>query len=185
MTENTTPIDDRPLMARLGNSGKLLLFGGLIGVLIGFLPMAKPNGSTGGSLSSMNLNMPDINLDLTGMLGSLGTNQASKVKVIEDPRGIGCVLAYVMSIFFAFYFHSPRKSYTLGWVWIALLNGVLTAFTAIWILFSPPSAGGGLMDILGSGGSKMSLSYGAFLNLIPAFATAAGGFIMAKKERLL
>jgi hypothetical protein len=159
-------------LARLGLSGKLLAGGALVGVLAVFLP-----------LLSMSMEMPSG----ANVFGGKGANVAASglsksVLVIENWRGVICLLGYLASLGLTYVLYLPNglSQKTLGWAGAGV--GGLVALLALWLLIL---AFNGSSSMSGFGASfKVSVGIGAILNLLAAGTVVAGGVIKAREEKL-
>jgi len=162
-------------LARLGLSGKILAVGGLVGGIAVFLP-----------LMSMSVQMPTLGGAGFGGKGgvnlpTVGTSQS--VLVIQDWRGVTCLLGYVAALAFTYVLYLPDglRQKSLGWAGAGV--GTLVALLALWLLVGALS---GSSNMNGFGfGFHASVGIGAILNLLAAATVAAGGFLKAREEKLI
>jgi hypothetical protein len=152
-------------LARLGLSGKLLAGGGLVGLIAVFLPLVSlsfqmPSGSAKGGV-----NVP-----------ALSTSQT--VRVVQDFRGILCLLGYAGALALAYVLYAPTglNPKTLGWAGVGV--GVVVALLALWLLLGAVSGSGSL------GGFRIYAGFGAYLNVVAAVVVATGGALKAREEGL-
>lgn len=161
-------------LARLGLSGKLLAAGALVGVLAVFLPLLS---------MSMELQVPGGNTLLKGKGVSLPAASASQsVMVIRDWRGAVCLAGYLGALALAWVLYQPNglSQKALGWAGAGV--GALLALLSLWLLVI---ALYGSTSMAGFGASfKISVGFGAILNLLAAAAVAAGGVLKAREEKL-
>lgn len=178
------PIDPRPFIERLGRSGVLLFFGGLLGVLVCFLPAAVVKMDVGAGL------------DLGGLFGAAGVDvgaapklniaSTKTIKVMDDYRGMSCLFSYLAALFFAFRLYSPTGPVPHNLCWLCFLIAGSNLFCAVWMLYSPPAGGIPGMEMLGMNvGGQSKRSVGVFLNVVPALAIALGALFKAQEERLV
>jgi len=152
-------------LARLGLSGKLLAIGGLVGVIAVFLPLVSMS----------------IQLDTAGVggKGGAGVSSSHSVMVIGDFRGVLCLVGYVAALALAFVLYPPNGlvQKALGWAGVGV--GAFIALLALWLLVGALSGSGSLM------GFRISVGFGAILNLLAGAAVAAGGLLKAREEQLI
>jgi hypothetical protein len=156
-----------PLLARLGLSGMLLAIGGIAGIIVAFLPLAT---------ASVAVENPMFN-----PLGAVAVGQT--VKVVDNWRGVLCLIGYVAAVILAFVLYPPTGLRAKPLSWAAVGVGLLTAVLAIWLLALAldSSGGAGMMGISVS----TRAGVGAFLNVVTAAAVTAGGLLKAREERLI
>jgi hypothetical protein len=172
----TTPAPLQAWLARLGLSGKVLAAGGLVGVLAVFLPLlsvsmelpslggAKVLGGKGGA------NLP-----------SLGVSRS--VLVVQDWRGVICLLGYVAALALTFVLYRPDGLAQKSLNWAGAGVGALVTLLALWLLVGAVS---GASSLSGFGASlRVSVGIGAILNLLAAAAVTAGGVLKAREEQLI
>ena len=105
------------------------------------------------------------------------------VLVIQDWRGVICLLGYVAALALTYVLYRPDglAQKALGWAGAGV--GALVTLLALWLLVG---ALGGSSSLSGFGASlRVSVGIGAFLNLLAAAAVAAGGVLKAREEQLI
>lgn len=147
---------------RLGLSGKLLLIGGLAGVIVSFLP-----------LISVTINMPGV---VAG---------GDSAMVVEDWRGKVCLLGYIGAVVLTLALYPPGGLKQKPLCWAAVGVGVMVTVVAFWLLILaldsvPPDAAALIGDSF-----KVSPGIGAFLNVVTGALVAVGGFLKARDEKLI
>jgi hypothetical protein len=159
-------------LARLGLSGKLLAIGGLVGLIAVFLPLV-----------SMSFQMPAGGASVFGSKGGVNLpaiSTSQTVRVVQDFRGILCLLGYVAALALAYVLYAPTTGLnpkTFGWAGVGV--GAVVTLLALWLLLGALGGSGSL------GGFQISVGIGAFLNLLAAAAVAAGGALKAHEEKLI
>jgi hypothetical protein len=155
--------------ARLGLSGKLVAIGGLVGVVAVFLP-----------LLSMSMQMPTLGGNAFGKAGvnPSAVSTSNSVMVIQDMRGVLCLVGYVAALAFAVVLYPPNGlgQKTLGWAGLGI--GAFVTLFALWLLVAALGGSGAMM------GLKISVGIGAIFNLLAGAAVTAGGFLKAREEQL-
>ena len=157
-------------LARLGLSGKLLAVGGLAGVIAVFLP-----------LLSVSIQMPTFGGKGGVNLSGAGVTQS--VLVIQDWRGVICLVGYLAALAFTYVLYQANGlgQKPLGWAGAGV--GALLALLALWLLVGALS---GTSSLSGFGASfRVSVGIGAILNLLAAATVAAAGFLKAREEKLI
>jgi hypothetical protein len=163
-------------LARLGLSGKILAIGGLVGLIAVFLPLLS---------MSIQMQIPG-GTHLAGGKGAVnlpGVSSSQSVMVIQDWRGVLCMVGYVAAIALAFVLYPPNGlgQKALGWAGVGV--GGVIALLALWLLIL---ALNGSSALTGFGSSfQVSVGIGAILNLLAGAAVAAGGFLKAREEKLI
>jgi hypothetical protein len=160
----------QPLQAwleRSGLSGKLLAIGGLVGVIAVFLP-----------LMSMSIQVSPNAFGGKAGVVLPGVSTSQSVMVVRDWRGSLCLVGYLAAIGLAFALYPPNglSQKALGWAGVGV--GVFIALLALWLLILALSGSGGMM------GFRVSVGFGAFVNLLAGGAVAAGGVLKAREEKL-
>ncbi len=157
-------------LARLGFSGTLLLIGGLVGIIAAFLPLV-----------SVRVQGP-VGANPFQVLGSIGEptmhefsglEREMSVKVVQDWRekvGLACYLAALIC---AFVLYPPNGLGQKPLCWAGVGAGLLVSVLSIWLV----------VDLMGMG--KVTVEFGAVLNIVAAVMVAAGGFLKAREEKLL
>lgn len=168
----------QPWFSRLGLSGMLLLFGGVAGLISMALPLISVSMEMG---SGMGNAMEMLGGKAAGM--GMNFNVSKSVKVIENWRGVICLLGYLGAIVLSFVLFQvkPVNPRTLFWSGLAV-GGLITLF-AVWLLIL--SMDTGKIGAQGVGMIKASMGLGVFLNLLAGLAVLAGGFMKAKEEKLV
>jgi hypothetical protein len=157
-------------LARLGLSGKLLAVGGLVGILAVFLPLLS---------FSMQVEAPGAK----GSVSLPGFGVSQSVLVIQNWRGVICLLGYLAAVALAYALYQPNGLVQKSFGWAGVAVGALLALLALWLLVL---AFNGSSTLSGFGASlKVSVGMGAILNLLAAAAVAAGGFLKAHEEKLI
>jgi hypothetical protein len=101
--------------------------------------------------------------------------------VVEDWRGVLCLLAYIAAVTLAFVLY-PRGGLTkraLGWVAGAV--GVLATLVAIWMLVSA----GTTENANPLAAVTVTTGIGAILNLVAGVVVTAAGLLKAREEKLI
>jgi len=159
-------------LARLGLSGKVLIIGGIVGVIAVFLP-----------LLSMSMQMPGLGSAAgKNAVKVTGLSTSHSVMVVRDWRGTVCLVGYFAALALAFVLYPPNGlgQKALGWVGAAV--GGVIALLALWLLILAFNGSAGMS---GFGASlKISVGMGAILNLLAAGTVAAGGILKAREEKL-
>jgi hypothetical protein len=172
----SSPSPIQAWLARLGLSGKLLGIGALVGVIAVFLPLVSVSVQMSNSLGvgqakgKGGFNIP-----------ALDVNQ--RVLVIQDFRGVICLLGYAAALALTYVLYAPTglQQKSLGWAGVGV--GGLTALLSLWLLFTAYS---GSSALSGFGASfQVSVGIGAIFNLLAAGTVAAGGFLKAREEKLI
>jgi hypothetical protein len=158
----------QPLQAwlqRSGLSGKILAIGGLAGVIAVFLP-----------LISMSMELPT--LGGKGAINLPGVSSSHSVMVVQDFRGVFCLLGYLAAVALAVVLYPPNglSQKALGWAGVGV--GAFISLLALWLLVGALGGSGAVF------GFKISVGIGAILNLFAGAAVAAGGFLKAREEKL-
>jgi hypothetical protein len=162
-----------PLLARLGLSGMLLAVGGIVGIIVTFLPLASESVSV------------EVQNPMFGQLGAIGA-RSETVKVVDNWRGIICLIGYIAAVILAFVLYPPLGLRQKALSWAAVGAGLVTAVFAIWLLIWVLRAAGGGADVMGiSVKSAVTVGVGAALNVLTALVVTAGGFLKAREERLI
>jgi hypothetical protein len=163
-------------LARLGLSGKILAIGGLVGVIAVFLPLLS---------MSMSMQMPGGG-SLFGGKGGVNlpaVSSSQSVMVIENWRGVLCLVGYLAALALAVVLYPPNGLGQKNLAWAGAGVGALIALLSLWLLFA---ALGGSAGMTGFGSSfQISVGIGAILNLLAGAAVAAGGFLKAREEQLI
>lgn len=173
------PAPTQPLFARLGISGKLLLIGGLAGIIVAFLPLVSV---------SLQMQIPGGG-DPFGMLGGLGgggqptVSVAKTVMVFEDWRGKVGLVGYLAAVVLTFVLYPPSVLGKKALSWAAVCAGLLAAMLAIWLLVLALDTG--RADLFWMGSVKATPGVGAFLNVVTGLMVVAGGFLKAREEKLI
>jgi hypothetical protein len=157
-------------LARLGLSGKILAIGGLVGLVAVFLP-----------LLSVSLQMPTPGGKGGVSIPGLGVSRS--VLVVGDWRGVICLVGYLAALALTYVLYQPNglSQKSLGWAGAGV--GALLALLALWLLVA---ALNGSSSLSGFGASlRVSVGFGAILNLLAAAAVAAGGVLKAREEKLI
>jgi hypothetical protein len=155
-------------LARLGLSGKLLAIGGLVGFIAVFLPLV-----------SMSFQVPTGGTSVFGSKGGVNLPAVSQtVRVVQDFRGILCLVGYVAALALAYVLYAPTglNPKTFGWAGVGV--GAVVTLLALWLLLGALGGSGSL------GGFSISVGFGAILNLLAAVVVAAGGALKAREEKL-
>jgi hypothetical protein len=159
-------------LLRLGLSGKLLAIGGLVGLIAVFLPLVT---------MTMSLQLPGGGNPFGGKGGVNipAVSSSHSVLVIQDFRGILCLLGYVAALALAFVLYQPNglREKALGWAGLGV--GAFITLLALWMLLAALNGSGSLM------GFQISVGFGAFFNLLASAAVATGGFLKAREEGLI
>lgn len=176
---NLAPAPMQPWFSRLGLSGKLLLIGGLVGIIVAFLPLV-----------SVSLQMQGFGgADLSGMLGGRSgggqpaVSVTGRVMVVQDWRGKVGLAAYLAALIFAFVLYPPNGLGQKALSWAGVGAGLLASVLAVWLLVLALDTGG--TNLLGIGRVKATTGVGAFLNVVAGLSVAAGGFLKAREEKLI
>jgi len=159
-------------LARLGLSGKILAISGLVGVIAVFLP-----------LLTMSIQMPG-GANLVGGKGGVklpAVSSSQSVMVVQDFRGVLCLVGYLAALALAFVLYPPNGlgQKALGWAGVGV--GAFIALLALWLLVGALNGSGGLAGF----GFQITVGIGAILNMLAGAAVAAGGFLKAREEKLI
>jgi hypothetical protein len=158
-------------------SGKLLVLGGVVGLIAAFLPLASVSVQVQGPGGA----------DLFGMLGGRGPGgqpalgSKKTAMVVEDWRGAVGLVGYLAALFLAFVLYPPQGLAQKGLSWAAVGVGLLLAVLAVWLLVLALDTGSA--NLMGMGSVKASAGVGAFINVLAAVAVAVGGFLKAREEK--
>jgi hypothetical protein len=155
-------------LARLGLSGKVLAGGGLVGVVAVFLP-----------LLSMSVQMPTVG---GKGINISGVGVSHSVTVIQDFRGIICLIGYLAALALTYVLYQPNGLSQKSFAWAGAGVGALNALLALWLLVNAHS---GSSTLGGFMGFQVSIGIGAILNLLAAAAVTAGGVLKAREEKLI
>jgi hypothetical protein len=154
---------------RLGISGKLLAIGGLIGFIAVFFP-----------LLSMSMQMPAIGGKAGVSMPAISSSQS--MMVVGDWRGVLCLLGYVAAFALAFVLYPPNGLGQKSLAWAGVGVGGFIALLALWLLILAVNGSAGLV---GFGASiKISVGFGAIVNVLAGATVAAGGFLKAREVKL-
>jgi hypothetical protein len=150
--------------ARLGISGKLLLFGAVAGIISCMLPA--------------------FTVSVSGGFAAIGGgNVRRSTLVVEDWRGIVGLLGFVGAILFCFLLYSPKGLPNKALAWVPIGIGVVVVLMSLLLLMAA-LRGSQSAGIPGVAEISASPGIGSFLYLITAIAITAGGVLKAKEERL-
>jgi hypothetical protein len=163
-------------LARMGLSGKLLAIGALVGVIAVFLPLV-----------SVSVQVPNtLGTTLTKGKGSVkipSLDVSQRVLVIQDFRGVLCLLGYIAALALTYVLYAPTGLQQKSFGWAGVGIGGLTALLSLWLLIGAFS---GSSALSGFGASlQVSVGLGAIVNLLAAGTVAAGGFLKAREEKLI
>jgi hypothetical protein len=158
---NASPPAFQQWVARLGNSGKLLMIGGVAGIVATLLPL--------------------ISFSME-MMGIASTRHSSMV--VDSWQGVICLIGYIGAIILGFILYKPGAAPQKQLSWAVLGVGAITALFAVILLIRAMQATSN-SDVFGVGGAKISVGLGAYLNVLTAAAVAAGGFLKAREEKLI
>jgi len=162
-------------LARLGLSGKLLAIGGLVGIIVVFLPLLSMSMSMQISTGGANL------FKGKGVVNLPAVSSSQSVMVVSDWRGVLCLVSYLATLALAFVLYPPNglAQKTLGWAGVGV--GAFITLLALWLLVLALNGSAGMMSF---GGFQISVGIGAILNLLAGATVAAGGFLKAREEKL-
>ena len=155
---------------RVALSGKVLAVGGLVGAVAVFLP-----------LISMSMQMPTLGGHMFGKAGVNlpGVSTSNSVMVVQDFRGVLCLMGYLAALALAFVLYPPNGLGQKNLGWAGLGVGAFITLLALWLLVGALGGSGAMM------GLKISVGIGAILNLLAGATVAAGGFLKAREEHLI
>jgi hypothetical protein len=124
----------------------------------------------------MSMQLPTLGGKAGVDLSGIKTSQS--VMVLQDMRGVLCLVGYLAALALAFVLYPPNGlgQKTLGWAGLGV--GAFITLLALWLLVAALGGSGSLM------GLKVSVGIGAILNLLAGAAVAAGGFLKAREEQL-
>lgn len=155
--------DAQQWLGRLGTSGKLLAIGGIVGVIAAFLPLIS------------------VSIEVMGLAS--GSNSSM---VVRDWRGVLCLIGSIGAIGLSFLAYPAVGRAPKNFVLAALAVGGVVAVFSLWLLFAALNATSGVSEfVAGMGGAKVSVGFGAFVNVLAAAAIAAGAFLKAKEEKVI
>lgn len=160
-------------LTRLGVSGKILTAGSVVGIIAVFLPLLRvavnfpAAGSFPGVAGKTSVNIP-------------GLGVSHSVQVIQDWRGVVCLVGYVAAVGLSFVLYSPNGLRQNSFAWAAAIAGGVITLLALWLVVSALNSGS---TILGAT-LKVSVGVGAILNLLAAGTVTAGGILKAREEKL-
>jgi hypothetical protein len=158
---NASPPAFQQWFARLGNSGKLLMIGGVAGIIATLLPLISSS------------------IEVLGMASASQT-----LMVVDSWQGRFCLAGYIGAIILGFILYKPTGAPQKQLNWALLGVGGLTVLFAVILLIRMMQATSN-MGAFGMGTSKVSVGIGAYLNVLTAAAVAAGGFLKAREEKLI
>lgn len=172
---SSSPSPVQAWLARLGLSGKLLAIGALVGVIAVFLPLVSVSVQMPNGLGSLTKGKGSVNIP------SLDVSQ--RVLVIQDFRGVLCLLGYIGALALTYVLYAPTGLQQKSFGWAGVGIGGLTLLLSLWLLFNAYS---GSSALSGFGASlQVSVGIGAIFNLLAAGTVAAGGFLKAREEKLI
>ncbi len=195
VTEETSPIPQlqsvpqvQPLqawLARLGLSGKLLVIGGLVGVVAVFLPLLSMSMSTQ-MQTPTTFGNPSQFGSIKGapnVPAAPAVSSSQSVMVAKDWRGVLCLVGYLAALALTFVLYPPTGlgQKNLGWAGVGV--GALSALLALWLLAI--AIDGSSSVGFGGIGFQISVGIGAILNLLAGATVATGGFLKAREEKLI
>jgi hypothetical protein len=92
-------------------------------------------------------------------------------------------VGYLATLALAFVLYPPNGlgQKALGWAGVGV--GAFIALLALWLLILALNGSAGVATFGGS--FKISVGFGAILNLLAGAAVAAGGFLKAREEKLI
>jgi hypothetical protein len=158
-------------LARLGLSGKLLAIGGVVGVVAVLLPLLTLTTS---------VQMPALGGKGAVKLPAVSSSQT--MLLIQDWRGVFCLLGYFAAIASTVILYPPNGLSQKPFAWAGIGIGGVIALLAIWLLILAVNGSSGFS---GFGASiKVSVGFGAILNLLTGATVAAGGILKAREEQL-
>ncbi len=177
----------QPWFARLGLSGKLLLIGGLIGIIVSFLPLVSV---------SIEMREPGVE-DLFRMLGGLNNgggqlamNVNETVTIVKHWRGKVGLACYLAALLLPFVLYPPNGLVLKALSWAVVGASLLAIILAVWLLVLARDATGSTLITEGAArvpmaNVKVTTGVGAYLNILAALVVLAGGFLKAREEKLL
>lgn len=154
----TTPPPLNQWLNRLGLSGKLLVGGGLGGLISAFLPVISMSGKMGG------ISMGGTAMVVDGWMGKIG---------------LICSAAAILLAWLLY----QGKALNKNLIWGAVGVGAVGSIAAIWLLIDVMRSGSGFS--FEGMGVRVSPGIGAFTNVAAGIAMAAGSFLKAREEKLL
>jgi hypothetical protein len=167
----------RPWLAR-GVSGKLLVMGSVAGIIAVFLPLASISVDMGAPAGMFQFqgaaNMPQF---------QFGPAMNKSAMVVENWRGKVCLAGYLATLALAIVLHPTSVEQQKTLYWATPIIGLVVLVMAVWMLWLIVNSQSA--SVMGMGGIRTSVGFGAILNLLTAAAVAAGGFLQAKEARLM
>jgi len=159
-------------LARLGISGKLMAIGGLVGVLAVFLPLLSMSVQMPGIEGGHGFGRTSIQIN--------GVSTSQSVQVIENWRGVICLIGYIAALALAYALYLPNGLAQKSFYWAGAGTGAVVALLAVWLLILASNGSSNMAGLF-----KVSVGFGAILNVLAAGAVAAGGFLKAREEKLI
>ena len=160
---------------RLGISGKLLLAGGLCGLVAAFCPLF--------SFSVETNTFPGLAQVLAAGAPTANVNDTLTVNVIDDWRGKSCLIIYFVALSFAVFLYLPKGIVAKGVYWVVPALGIAALALAVWQLLEvfdgSRAAPMGLITIV----TKPEI--GALLNIAAGAGVAVAGFLKVREEKLI
>ncbi|HUG89699.1 MAG TPA: hypothetical protein VML55_02625 [Planctomycetaceae bacterium] len=141
--------------ARLTVSGQLLLFGGVAGVVVAFLPLVSLSGSV--------VEFP------------------AGAMVIDDWRGLASVVGYLAAIVLAVALYPAQGASRRNHLWAAVGVGTVLVLLGVWLFIAAARTGGFAYAEAGT----LRTGLGAMLNLAAAGCVVLGAVWKARQERLV
>jgi hypothetical protein len=141
-------------------SGKLLVSGGLAGVVVSFFPLV-----------SMSVEF-------------LGQHISKSIMVVQVWQGFLGLLAYVAAIAVTVLLYAPSQNPRKELCWAAVGVSAVALLLSLWLLVLAFQYGQG-MQAMGVVGGGSHAGAGAFLNLVAAAMLAAGSGLKAREEKLV
>jgi hypothetical protein len=159
--------------ARLGLSGKIMVFAALAGTIVVFLPLLS---------ISMSVQMPGLKVNQLGA-NQLGLNNTKTTMVVEDWRGQLGMVGYIAALVLVFLLYPTNGLGQKSLCWAGVGAGALVALLALWLLIVVLNTGSS--DLMGMATMKVTPGIGAFLNLAAGVAVAVGAFLKTREEKLI
>ncbi|MBY0228016.1 MAG: hypothetical protein K2W96_01920 [Gemmataceae bacterium] len=151
--------DAPAIFQRWGISGMLLAIGGLVGLIVCFLPA--------------------VTISIFGA--------SATVMVVQGWQGKLGLLAYIAAIVFAFLLYPPGGPRKNPLTWAAVGAGGLAVLMALLMFIEVNNITSG-SAVPGAAGAMLkaggSVGIGTYLNFLTAGAVLAGGILKAREERL-
>jgi hypothetical protein len=144
----------------------LLVAGAVAGIAVTFLPLSSRSVAIEAGFS-------------------IGISGQERQRVLDDWRGVVCLVGYVAALVLAFVLYRPRGLRHSVLCWAAVGVGVLNLVLAVWLVVRVLQSSHGA-EVMGlSVRNEATLGVGAILNVLTAAVVTAAGFLKERHERLI